>query len=86
MAYVRCWGCGDQIEVPDELYPPAYEGEIPLDEPYYCDACDNEDDYDPDDYDPAENYAPCTCALCHCMNETKYGVTCDNCLAGEHQG
>lgn len=43
MAYVKCSGCGEQIEVPDELYPDPVQGEILLDEPYYCDACDGED-------------------------------------------
>jgi hypothetical protein len=56
MNFVKCSGCGEQIAVPAELYPEPINGEIPLDEPYYCDACDREaenavaasmgDDYD----------------------------------------
>lgn len=40
--YVKCSGCGATIPIPAELYPGPIEGEIPLEEPYYCDECDRE--------------------------------------------
>lgn len=39
MAWVMCSGCKEWIEIPDEIY----DASVPLNEPYYCDACDQED-------------------------------------------
>ncbi len=45
----------------------------------------NEDD--PFD-EPEEDWIwqPCSCKYCMCMQETEYGVICDDCLAGVHKG
>lgn len=60
--YIKCSGCGAIVPVPDELYPGPIKGEIPLDEPYYCDECDREDERD----DPGEDYksGPDYCSHC----------------------
>lgn len=44
------------------------------------DEMDNEDDV------PEWAMQPCSCALCMCMKLTPYGVPCDDCLMGAHQG
>lgn len=44
MTYVKCAGCSEIIEIPDELSGD-WEGDITdgLGEPYYCDACEWEE-------------------------------------------
>lgn len=46
MTYIKCSGCGEIIEIPDELSGD-WSGDITceLTEPYYCDACDAENEY-----------------------------------------
>ena len=39
MAFVKCYGCKIQIDIPDELAGNML-GEIKTIEPYYCDACE----------------------------------------------
>lgn len=48
MSFVKCSGCGEQIAIPAELYPEPVNGEILLNEPYYCDACEWEAETDAD--------------------------------------
>jgi len=41
--YIRCVGCGEFVDVPDEMAggdPYDDRGELFLNEPYYCDACE----------------------------------------------
>jgi hypothetical protein len=40
MAYIKCDGCGEIIEIPAELCPDPES--IAITEPYYCDACEIE--------------------------------------------
>jgi len=40
MPYIKCSGCHEIIEIPDELAPEHAGGEINTLEPYYCDACE----------------------------------------------
>jgi hypothetical protein len=49
VTYVKCAGCGEIIEIPDELRGDCPDGDITdaLGEPYYCVACErgNEEYY-----------------------------------------
>lgn len=40
MAFVKCAGCDEIIDIPDELVGMHADGEVTTDEPYYCDACE----------------------------------------------
>jgi hypothetical protein len=33
-----------------------------------------------------ETMQDCGCPLCYCSNQTEYGVTCNECITGAHQG
>lgn len=33
-----------------------------------------------------QKYSKCSCGYCPCHSETEYGVVCDDCRAGVHQG
>lgn len=44
------------------------------------------DEYDQDEEDWIEAQPGCGCPFCHCSNFTIMGETCDECLAGAHQG
>jgi len=45
MAYIKCDGCGEIVEIPAELCPDPES--IAITEPYYCDACEVEEPSDP---------------------------------------
>ncbi len=54
-----------------------------------CFSCGMSAEYgDYDDYDQYEDerFERCQCPLCPCMDETEYGVTCNACRSGAHQG